>query len=78
LRRALLPDHGFSDPLDIRQWQSNPATIWYSMPGSSEKLYLRLLYQNSRSLGSKRHRWLGLLAEPTEGRTRPPVLIGTR
>jgi hypothetical protein len=65
---------GFSDPLDIRQWQERTGHDLVFNAGLFREnyAYLGLLYGNGRSLGSKRHpTWLGLfVAEPLVGRTR--------
>jgi uncharacterized protein YigE (DUF2233 family) len=65
---------GFSDPLDIRQWQEQTGHDLVFNAGLFREnyAYLGLLYGNGRSLGSKRHAtWLGLfVAEPAEGRSR--------
>ena len=65
---------GFSDPLDIRQWQERTGHDLVFNAGLFREnyAYLGLLYGNGRSLGSKRHAtWLGLfVAEPAEGRSR--------
>ncbi|HZC67540.1 MAG TPA: hypothetical protein VE201_02875, partial [Nitrospirales bacterium] len=54
---------GFSDPLDIRQWQERTGHDLVFNAGLFREnyAYLGLLYGNGRSLGSKRHvTWLGL------------------
>ena len=65
---------GFSDPLDIRQWQERTGHDMVFNAGLFREnyAYLGLLYGNGRSLGSKRHpTWLGLfVAEPMVGRAR--------
>jgi len=65
---------GFSDPLDIRQWQERTGHDLVFNAGLFREnyAYLGLLYGNGRSLGSKRHTtWLGLfVAEPAEDRSR--------
>jgi len=65
---------GFSDPLDIRQWQERTGHDLVFNAGLFREnyAYLGLLYGNGRSLGSKRHAiWLGLfVAEPVEDRSR--------
>ena len=65
---------GFSDPLDIRQWQERTGHDLVFNAGLFREnyAYLGLLYGNGRSLGSKRHAtWLGLfVAEPAEDRSR--------
>lgn len=65
---------GFSDPLDIRQWQERTGHDLVFNAGLFREnyAYLGLLYGNGRSLGSKRHAiWLGLfVAEPAEDRAR--------
>jgi len=65
---------GFSDPLDIRQWQeqSGHDLVFNAGLFRENYAYLGLLYGNGRSLGSKRHTtWLGLfVAEPAEDRSR--------
>jgi uncharacterized protein YigE (DUF2233 family) len=65
---------GFSDPLDIRQWQERTGHDLVFNAGLFREnyTYLGLLYGNGRSLGSKRHAtWLGLfVAEPAEDRSR--------
>ena len=65
---------GFSDPLDIRQWQERTGHDLVFNAGLFREnyAYLGLLYGNGRSLGSKRHTtWLGLfVAEPVEDRSR--------
>lgn len=65
---------GFSDPLDIRQWQEQTGHDLVFNAGLFREnyAYLGLLYGNGRSLGSKRHvTWLGLfVAEPAEDRSR--------
>jgi len=65
---------GFSDPLDIRQWQERTGHDLVFNAGLFREnyAYLGLLYGNGRSLGSKRHAiWLGLfVAEPVEDRAR--------
>ena len=56
---------GFSDPLDIRQWQERTGHDLVFNAGLFREnyAYLGLLYGNGRSLGSKRHTtWLGLFA----------------
>jgi uncharacterized protein YigE (DUF2233 family) len=64
---------GFSDPLDIRQWQERTGHDLVFNAGLFREnyAYLGLLYGNGRSLGSKRHTtWLGLFAaEPVADRT---------
>jgi hypothetical protein len=59
---------GYSDPLDIRQWQERTGHDLVFNAGLFREnyAYLGLLYGNGRSLGSKRHAtWLGLfVAEP--------------
>ncbi|MEO5630423.1 MAG: hypothetical protein ABIQ24_10670, partial [Nitrospiraceae bacterium] len=53
---------GFSDPLDIRQWQERTGHDLVFNAGLFREnyAYLGLLYGNGRSLGSKRHTtWLG-------------------
>jgi uncharacterized protein YigE (DUF2233 family) len=65
---------GFSDPLNIRQWQERTGHDLVFNAGLFREnyAYLGLLYGNGRSLGSKRHTtWLGLfVAEPAEDRSR--------
>ena len=65
---------GFSNPLDIRQWQERTGHDLVFNAGLFREnyAYLGLLYGNGRSLGSKRHAiWLGLfVAEPAEDRSR--------
>ncbi len=65
---------GFSDPLDIHQWQERTGHDFVFNAGLFREnyAYLGLLYGNGRSLGSKRHpTWLGLfVAEPVEDRSR--------
>ena len=65
---------GFSDPLDIRQWQEQTGHDLVFNAGLFREnyAYLGLLYGNGRSLGSKRHAtWLGLfVAEPAEDHAR--------
>ena len=65
---------GFSDPLDIHQWQERTGHDLVFNAGLFREnyAYLGLLYGNGRSLGSKRHAtWLGLfVAEPAEDRSR--------
>ena len=65
---------GFSDPLDIRQWQERTGHDLVFNAGLFREnyAYLGLLYGKGRSLGSKRHpTWLGLFAaEPAEDRSR--------
>jgi uncharacterized protein YigE (DUF2233 family) len=65
---------GFSDPLDIRQWQERTGHDLVFNAGLFREnyAYLGLLYSNGRSLGSRRHTsWLGLfVAEPAEVRSR--------
>jgi uncharacterized protein YigE (DUF2233 family) len=65
---------GFSDPLDIRQWQERTGHDLVFNAGLFREnyAYLGLLYGNGRSLGSKRHvTWLGLfVAEPAENHSR--------
>jgi uncharacterized protein YigE (DUF2233 family) len=65
---------GFSDPLDIRQWQERTGHDLVFNAGLFREnyAYLGLLYGNGRSLGGKRHAiWLGLfVAEPAEDRSR--------
>jgi len=65
---------GFSDPLDIHQWQERTGHDLVFNAGLFREnyAYLGLLYGNSRSLGSKRHpTWLGLfVAEPAEDHSR--------
>lgn len=67
-------EDGFSDPLDIRQWQERTGHDLVFNAGLFREnyAYLGLLYGNGRSLGSKRHpTWLGLfVAEPGEDRSR--------
>jgi uncharacterized protein YigE (DUF2233 family) len=64
---------GFSEPLDIRQWQERTGHDLVFNAGLFREnyAYLGLLYGNGRSLGSKRHAtWLGLfVAEPAEDRS---------
>jgi uncharacterized protein YigE (DUF2233 family) len=64
---------GFSDPLDIRQWQERTGHDLVFNAGLFREnyAYLGLLYGNGRSLGSKRHAtWLGLfVAEPAADRS---------
>ena len=65
---------GFSDPLDIRQWQERTGHDLVFNAGLFREnyAYLGLLYGNGHSLGSKRHAiWMGLfVAEPAEDRSR--------
>ena len=65
---------GFSEPLDIRQWQERTGHDLVFNAGLFREnyAYLGLLYGNGRSLGSKRHTtWLGLfVAEPEADRSR--------
>ena len=65
---------GYSDPLDIRQWQEQTGHDLVFNAGLFREnyAYLGLLYGNGRSLGSKRHTtWLGLfVAEPAEDHSR--------
>ncbi len=65
---------GFSDPLDIHQWQERTGHDLVFNAGLFREnyAYLGLLYGNGRSLGSKRHAtWLGLfVAESAEDRSR--------
>lgn len=65
---------GYSDPLDIRQWQERTGHDLVFNAGLFREnyAYLGLLYGNGRSLGGKRHSiWLGLfVAEPAEDRSR--------
>ena len=65
---------GFSDPLDIHQWQERTGHDLVFNAGLFREnyAYLGLLYGNGRSLGSKRHTtWLGLfVAEPAEDQSR--------
>jgi uncharacterized protein YigE (DUF2233 family) len=65
---------GFSDPLDIHQWQERTGHDLVFNAGLFREnyAYLGLLYGNGRSLGSKRHAtWLGLfVAEPAADRSR--------
>jgi len=65
---------GFSDPLDIRQWQERTGHDLVFNAGLFREnyAYLGLLYGNGLSLGSKRHAtWMGLfVAEPAEDRSR--------
>ncbi|HKO30901.1 MAG TPA: hypothetical protein VJU54_07160 [Nitrospiraceae bacterium] len=65
---------GFSDPLDIHQWQERTGHDLVFNAGLFREnyAYLGLLYGNGRSLGSKRHvTWLGLfVAEPVENHSR--------
>jgi len=65
---------GFSDPLDIRQWQEHTGHDLVFNAGLFREnyAYLGLLYGNGRSLGSKRHTtWMGLFAaEPADDRSR--------
>ncbi len=65
---------GFSDPLDIRQWQEQTGHDLVFNAGLFREnyAYLGLLYGKGRWLGSKRHTtWLGLfVAEPAEDRLR--------
>jgi uncharacterized protein YigE (DUF2233 family) len=65
---------GFSDPLDIHQWQERTGHDLVFNAGLFREnyAYLGLLYGNGRSLGSKRHvTWLGLfVAEPAENHSR--------
>jgi uncharacterized protein YigE (DUF2233 family) len=67
-------EDGFSDPLDIRQWQEQTGHDLVFNAGLFREnyAYLGLLYGNGRSLGSKRHAtWLGLfVAEPAEDHSR--------
>ncbi|MBI3806545.1 MAG: hypothetical protein HY281_03375 [Nitrospirae bacterium] len=70
---------GFSDPLDIRQWQERTGHDLVFNAGLFREnyAYLGLLYGNGRSLGSKRHAtWRGLfVAEPAaDGSRRARVL----
>jgi len=64
---------GFSDPLDIRQWQERTGHDLVFNAGLFREnyAYLGLLYGSGRSLGSKRHAtWLGLFAaEPVTDRS---------
>jgi len=65
---------GFSEPLDIRQWQERTGHDLVFNAGLFREnyAYLGLLYGNGRSLGGKRHAtWHGLfVAEPAEDRSR--------
>lgn len=65
---------GFSEPLDIRQWQERTGHDLVFNAGLFREnyAYLGLLYGNGRSLGSKRHAtWQGLfVAEPAADRSR--------
>ncbi|HSQ52044.1 MAG TPA: hypothetical protein VLL94_12350 [Nitrospiraceae bacterium] len=65
---------GFSEPLDIRQWQERTGHDLVFNAGLFREnyAYLGLLYGNGRSLGSKRHTtWQGLFAaEPAADRSR--------
>ena len=65
---------GFSEPLDIRQWQEQTGHDLVFNAGLFREnyAYLGLLYGNGRSLGSKRHTtWQGLFAaEPAADRSR--------
>jgi len=65
---------GFSDPLDIHQWQERTGHDLVFNAGLFREnyAYLGLLYGDGRSLGSKRHvTWLGLfVAEPAENHSR--------
>jgi hypothetical protein len=65
---------GYSDPLDIRQWQERTGHDLVFNAGLFREnyAYLGLLYGNGRSLGSKRHAtWLGLfVAEPASNHSR--------
>jgi hypothetical protein len=65
---------GYSDPLDIRQWQERTGHDLVFNAGLFREnyAYLGLLYGNGRSLGSKRHAtWLGLfVAEPASDHSR--------
>jgi uncharacterized protein YigE (DUF2233 family) len=65
---------GFSDPLDIRQWQERTGHDLVFNAGLFREnyAYLGLLYGNGQSLGSKRHAtWLGLfVAEPAVDHSR--------
>jgi uncharacterized protein YigE (DUF2233 family) len=65
---------GFSEPLDIHQWQERTGHDLVFNAGLFREnyAYLGLLYGNGRSLGSKRHAtWLGLFAaEPAADRSR--------
>ena len=67
-------EDGFSDPLDIHQWQERTGHDLVFNAGLFREnyAYLGLLYGNGRSLGSKRHpTWLGLfVAEPGTDRLR--------
>lgn len=67
-------EDGFSNPLDIRQWQERTGHDLVFNAGLFREnyAYLGLLYGNGRSLGSKRHAtWLGLfVAEPSEDQSR--------
>ena len=64
---------GFSEPLNIRQWQERTGHDLVFNAGLFREnyAYLGLLYGNGRSLGGKRHAtWLGLFAaEPAADRT---------
>lgn len=70
---------GFSEPLDIRQWQERTGHDLVFNAGLFREnyAYLGLLYGNGRSLGSKRHAtWQGLFAaEPTADRSRRARII---
>lgn len=65
---------GFSEPLNIRQWQERTGHDLVFNAGLFREnyAYLGLLYGNGRSLGSKRHAtWQGLFAaEPAADRSR--------
>jgi uncharacterized protein YigE (DUF2233 family) len=65
---------GFSEPLDIHQWQERTGHDLVFNAGLFREnyAYLGLLYGNGRSLGSKRHTtWQGLFAaEPAADRSR--------
>jgi hypothetical protein len=67
-------EDGFSNPLDIRQWQERTGhdVVFNAGLFRENYAYLGLLYGNGRSLGSKRHAtWLGLfVAEPSEDQSR--------
>jgi uncharacterized protein YigE (DUF2233 family) len=67
-------EDGYSDPLDVRQWQERTGHDLVFNAGLFREnyAYLGLLYGNGRSLGSKRHpTWLGLfVAEPGADRSR--------
>src|SRR5215813_1328192 len=67
-------EDGFSNPLDIRQWQERTSHDLVFNAGLFREnyAYLGLLYGNGRSLGSKRHAtWLGLfVAEPAQDHSR--------